>query len=161
MPTTPVEAAVRDPASAANVPVEGIKGGASLSNPAGASSIRQVVAIGDGTDASTNFGAVDADQNLHVIVGRVSSATTSQVGTATSATSALASRAARVGVTMWNQSSSAMYIGFTSGVTAGPTGNATWTVGPGAMWTMPASYTGALYVIWDQNDSQQVNIADF
>src|SRR6185312_10670633 len=152
MSATGVEASVKDPASSANVPIEGIEGASGLSNPGAGISVRQVVALADGTDGTAQFARVDAD--------RSATATASQTAGATTAQHLLSSNAARVGATIWNQSGSALYLGFTSGVTAGTTGNASWVIQPGSVWTMPIAYTGDIYGIWDQAEGQ-ANVAEF
>jgi len=160
MSATGVEASVKDPASSANVPIEGIEGASGLSNPSAGISVRQVVALGDGTDGSAQFARVDADRNLRVVAGRSATATATQTSADVTAQHLLSSNAARVGATIWNQSGSALYLGFTSGVTAGPTGNASWVIQPGSVWTMPIAYTGDIYGIWDQAEGQ-ANVAEF
>jgi|SRR6185437_5158670 len=159
MAVTPSEAAVKDASSSALVPIEGILGGSSLANPTPPASLRQVVAIGDGTDGSEQFQAVDSDGNAHVIVGRVSSGTVTNVAAATSATQILAARAARVGVVLNNLSQDNLYVGLSSSVAASGTA-VLWKIPGGGQWTLPVAYTGALYGIWDGTDSG-VNVCDF
>lgn len=164
MALTFVDAAVHDPASGNAVPVEGVLGVGALSNPTGTNSVRQTVVLMDGSaNGSTNASVIDADNNLHVVQGRVSTGAVTNVPAATSATLLLAARATRVSVIVNNQSSSNMYIGLASSITAGPQGTGIlWVVPGGQTWIVPPgfAYTGTLYGIWDGTDGG-ANIGDF
>lgn len=130
--------------------------------PASGKALRQGVCIGDPND-NTQFQSVDSDGNARVIVGRVATASDSNVPAATASTTILATRAARVGACIWNQSSGTLYLKPNSGVTAGPTGNATWVVPPGGFWSLAVvapGYTGPIYGIWDSIDGG-ANVSDF
>lgn len=161
MAATRGQIAVYDPATGNKPLIDGIVVANTGSNPGSNQALVQSSTVADG-GGSANFQSVDSDGNAHVINGRVSSGTAANVPSNTSAVTLIASRAARVGLVVNNQSSSTMYIGLTSGITAGASGTGVlWVLPGGSQWTLPISYSGALYAIWDSSDAYGANTGDF
>jgi hypothetical protein len=115
---------------------------------AGTDEHRQVVVVGDPTTAA-EVAAVTAANGVDVDVTRLpKSATATLANVASSATNVTlqASNAARVGWTIYNDSTQVLYLKF--GATASAT-SYTVQLGPGAFYEMPTIvYTGIIDGIW-------------
>lgn len=115
-----------------------------------------------GTNGETAVTALVTNFSLPAMSsGSVNSATESTQAVVTAATQVLAASAGRIGVIITNRANSPMFIGTDGTLT--PT--LFWDeVGPGQTWTMPVSYTGAIWLCWaaaDSNAGAQANIAAF
>ena len=80
------------------------------------------------------------------IIGLSSTATQTSVAGATSSTSLLASNAARLGATVYNDSTAILYLLLGSGTAS--TSAYSVQLGPGAYYEVPFGYRGAIKAIW-------------
>jgi hypothetical protein len=80
-----------------------------------------------------------------------------QVDASTTPVTIQVSNKARVGLTLVNDSTSALYLGISREVT---TTDALWVVGPRASWTLPLAYTGAVWGLWNVATGE-ANVTEF
>lgn len=112
---------------------------------AGTDEHRQVVVIGDPTTAA-NVASVDSAGNLSISVEVSATATLTNVSSSATNVTLHASNTARLGLFLYNDSTSSCYVKF--GATASAT-SFTVFMGPGAYWEMPRPmYTGIVDGIW-------------
>src|SRR5690348_11276879 len=92
------------------------------------------------------------------LLGLASTSSVSSVAGATSSTSILASNAARLGATVYNDSTAICYLLLNSGTAS--TTNYTVQLAAGAYYEVPFGYTGAIKAIW-ASATGNARIAEF
>lgn len=104
------------------------------------------VKIYDGTADSTNAWAVDSDGAAKTLPKRSATATKTNVSAATTNTALIASNTARLGASVFNDSTSAMYVNL--GSSASTTAFVV-KLAAASYYEVPFGYTGAVNGIWD------------
>ena len=73
------------------------------------------------------------------------------VAASTSQQTMITSNTSRKGLTIFNQSSSTLYVSSVNGFTKS---NAPIVIGPQSSWVLPVAYSGAFYGVWDTATGQ-------
>lgn len=112
-----------------------------------------------GTGESVATETVGGDEVQIIRQQKIATATLTNVNDTASSTSLLASTAGRLGATIFNDSTSSLYVKY--GATASAT-SFTVKLDPGAYWEMPMPiYTGAIDGIWSADASGAARITEF
>lgn len=142
MPTQ-TSANYRDVSTGAAIPVDGIIRTGTGTAPTAGQSLRQGIAIGDGSDTE-QFASVSSVGALQVW-SFASNAALTQVGCSATSVSLLAANTARKGVIIVNTSSAVLYVAFAATAT---TTAFTYQLGSGQSLTLTIPYQGAISGIW-------------
>lgn len=106
----------------------------------------QRIKVNDGTADSTNALVVDSDGAAKTLPKRTATATKANVSGATTTTALIASNSARIGASIFNDSTSALYVNL--GASASTTAFVV-KLAAASYYEVPFGYTGAVNGIWD------------